>query len=53
MSRIHWVERGTRDGSGSWLEVVELLNLEENGQYPNDPVKMEVTQIRCVDDQTY
>ena len=27
----------------------ELLKLQENGQFPDDPVKMEGTQILCVD----
>ena len=33
------------DGSGSLIALDELLKLEEIGQFPDDPVKIEDTQI--------
>ena len=37
------------DESGGWFALSELLKLEEGGQFPDDPVKIEDSQIRCVD----
>jgi hypothetical protein len=30
------------------IELAELLKMKENGQFPGDPVKIEVGQIRSV-----
>ncbi len=31
------------------ITSVEVLKCQESGQFPDDPVKIEDTQIRCVD----
>ena len=46
-------EENAPGGSGSWFTLAELLNLQESGQFPDDPVKIEDTQIHREDDQTY
>ena len=38
-----------RGESERLITLGELLKLEEIGQFPDDPVKIEDTQIRCVD----
>ena len=46
------MRRTPRGGSGSWFALAEVLKLQESGQFPDEPVKIEVTQIRCVDART-
>ena len=39
--------------SGGRITLVELLKLQESGQFPDESVKIEGSQILCVDTQTY
>ena len=43
---------GSGTGHGHVAEV-ELLNLQKNGQFPDDLVKIEDAKIHCVTYQTY
>ena len=48
------VRRPLRDGSGSEIAIAELLKqLQESGQFPDEPVEIEGEQIHCADSQTY
>ena len=41
-------------GTGHWwIVVAELLKLQRIGQFPDELVKIEGTQIHCVTSQTY
>ena len=35
--------------SGGWFTLPELLKLQESGQFPDESVKIDGTQIHCVD----
>ena len=37
------------NGRVGWITQTELLNLQKYGQFPNEPAKIEDTQIRSVD----
>ena len=53
-STLDLVVRRTPHGESERLIVLdELLKLEEIGQFPDDPLKIEGTQIHRGDDQTY
>ena len=39
--------------SGGWFALVELLKIEERGQFPDESVKVEGVSIHCVDDQMF
>ena len=43
------MRRTLRDTSGSWFELVELLKLQENGQFPDESVKIQGIQIHRID----
>ena len=50
------MRRTTHGGSGTsdgWIEKVELLKLQKSGQFPDELVKIEDTQIHYVVSQTY
>ena len=47
------IRRTSSGESGGWFVLAELLKLKESGQFPDESVKIEDTQIRCVDTQTY
>ena len=38
------MRRTPHGGSGSWFALVELLKLQESGQFSDESVKIEVTQ---------
>ena len=45
------MRRRLHDGSGTGhgdVEESELLKLQKNGQFPDDPVRIKVTQIHYV-----
>ena len=46
-------EENTCDGNGTdgWITEAELLNLEKNCQFPDDPEKIQDVQIHSVDTQ--
>ena len=46
------VSGGSGTGHGD-VPQDELLKPKKNGQFPDEPVKIEVTQIHCVTSQTY
>ena len=50
---IRSVSALTRIESARLIALDEVLKLQGNGQFPDDPVKIEDTQIHCVDTQTY
>ena len=35
-----------------WIEQTELLKLQQSGQFPDEPAKIETVQIHSVDTQT-
>ena len=39
--------------SGGWFALAELLKLQESGQFPDEPVKIEGAQIHHGDARTY
>ena len=39
------------DESGGWFALTELLKLQENSQFPDDPVNIEGAQIHRGDDR--
>ena len=39
------------DESGGWFALTELLKLQENSQFPDEPVNIEGTQIHRGDDR--
>ena len=41
------MRRTPHDGSGrtGWIPQVELLKIQQSGQFPDDPAKIEVIQI--------
>ncbi len=43
---------GSETGHGRFTQV-EILNLKKNGQFPDDPVRIKVSQIHYVNSQTY
>jgi hypothetical protein len=50
------VRRTPRDGSGTGhgdVPQAELLNLQKNGQFPDELGEIEDTQIHYVSSQTY
>ena len=47
------MRRMSCDESGSVFVLTELLKLQENGQFPDESVNIEVTQIHSGVTQTY
>ncbi len=39
------------DGRVGWIPQAELLKLQKSGQFPDDPAKIEDSQIHSVDSQ--